>query len=112
MQQYETLSHCKWECKYHLVFIPKGRKKVLFGHIQRRVGQMLRQLCSQKKGVEIIEGHLMGDHVHVCLSIPPKYSVADVVGFLKGKTPSGSSGSSKGNDGILAGCTFGRAATL
>lgn len=86
MQQYETLSHCKWECKYHIVFIPKCRKKVLFGHIRKRVGQMLRKLCEQKQGVEVIEGHLAGDHVHVCLSIPPKYAVADVVGFLKGKS--------------------------
>src|SRR5436309_1733497 len=85
MQRYERLEHSKWECKYHVVFIPKYRKKVLFGHIRKRVGQMLKQLCEQK-GVELIEGHAMPDHVHMCVSIPPKYAVASVVGFLKGKS--------------------------
>jgi putative transposase len=84
--QYERLSHCKWECKYHVVFIPKYRKKVLYGHIRKRVGQILKQLISQEEGVELVEGHAMGDHVHMCLSIPPKYAVASVVGFLKGKS--------------------------
>ena len=85
MQQYERLEHSKWECKYHVVFIPKYRKKVLFGHIRKRVGQMLKQLCEQK-GVELIEGHAMPDHIHMCVSIPPKYAVASVIGFLKGKS--------------------------
>ncbi len=85
-QQYETLAHCKWECKYHVVFIPKFRKKVLYGHIRKRVGQILKQLCGQKQGIAIVEGHAMADHVHMCLSIPPKYAVASVVGFLKGKS--------------------------
>lgn len=84
--QYERPSHCKWECKYHVVFIPKYRKKVLYGHVRKRVGQILKQLISQKEGVELVEGHAMGDHVHMCLSIPPKYAVASVVGFLKGKS--------------------------
>ena len=86
MQQYETLAHCKWECKYHVVFIPKYRKKVLYDNIRKRVGQILRQLSAQKAGVEIVEGHLMPDHVHMLLSVPPKYSVASVVGYLKGKS--------------------------
>lgn len=86
MQRYETLAHGKWECKYHIVFIPKYRKEVLFGHIRKRVGAMLRQLCEQKPGVEIIEGHAMADHIYMCLSIPPKYAVASVIGFLKGKS--------------------------
>ena len=85
-QQYETLAHCKWDCKYHIVFIPKYRKKVLYGHIRRRVGEILKTLCRQKPGVQIVEGHAMPDHIHMCLSIPPKYSVSSVVGFLKGKS--------------------------
>jgi putative transposase len=85
-QQYQTLAHAKWECKYHLVFIPKYRKKVLFGHIRKRVGQILRQLCEQKPGLELLEGHVMPDHVHMVLSIPPKYAVSSVIGFLKGKS--------------------------
>ncbi|HKC11853.1 MAG TPA: IS200/IS605 family transposase [Vicinamibacteria bacterium] len=86
MQQYETLAHCKWECKYHVVFIPKYRKKVLYDNIRKRVGQILRQLAAQKAGVEILEGHLMPDHVHMLLSVPPKYAVASVIGYLKGKS--------------------------
>ena len=86
MQRFDTLAHCKWDCKYHVVFIPKYRKKTLFGHIRKRIGQMLRLLCAQKPGVEIVEGHAAPDHVHLCMSIPPKYSVASVVGFLKGKS--------------------------
>ncbi len=86
MQQYETLAHCKWECKYHVVLIPKYRKKVLYDNIRKRVGQILRQLAAQKAGVEILEGHLMPDHVHMLLSVPPKYALASVVGYLKGKS--------------------------
>jgi len=86
MDEIESLSHTQWDCKYHVVFIPKYRKKVLYGHIRKRVGQILKQLISQKEGVELVEGHAMGDHVHMCLSIPPKYAVASVVGFLKGKS--------------------------
>ena len=78
MQTYETLKHSTWECKYHIVFIPKYRKKVLYG-------QVLRELARQKES-EIIEGHLMADHVHRLMSIPPKYSVAQVMGFVKGKS--------------------------
>lgn len=85
MQTYETLKHTTWECKYHVVFIPKYRKKVLFGQIRRELGPVLRQLARQKES-EILEGHLMVDHVHMLISIPPKYSVAQVMGFLKGKS--------------------------
>ena len=81
----ESLSHTKWECKYHVVFIPKCRKKVLYGQIRRELGQVLRELARQKE-CEIIEGHLVIDHVHMLISIPPKYSVAQVMGFMKGKT--------------------------
>ena len=85
MQTYETLKHTTWECKYHIVFIPKCRKKVLFGQIRRELGTVFRELARQKES-EIIEGHLMVDHVHRLISIPPKYSVAQVMGFVKGKS--------------------------
>ena len=85
MQDFESLAHVKWDCKYHVVFIPKCRKKVLYGQIRRELGQVLRELARQKE-CEIIEGHLVIDHVHMLISIPPKYSVAQVMGFMKGKT--------------------------
>ena len=85
MHEWQSLAHVRWECKYHVVFIPKYRKKVLYGKMRRAVGAILRELCRQK-GVDVVEGHLMADHVHMCLSIPPKYSVAHVIGFVKGKS--------------------------
>ena len=85
MHEWESLSHVRWECKYHVVIIPKFRRKVLFGQLRRRVGDILRQLCEQR-GVELIQSGTQVDHVHMCLSIPPKYSVAHTVGFLKGKS--------------------------
>ena len=85
MQSYETLKHTTWECKYHVVFVPKCRKKVLFGKIRRELGTVIRELARQKE-CQIEEGHLMGDHVHMMISIPPKYSVAQVMGYIKGKT--------------------------
>ena len=85
MHQWESLSHVRWECKYHVVIIPKYRRKVLYGKLRRHVGAILRELCRQK-GVELLEGHLMADHVHMCLSVPPKYSIAHTIGFLKGKS--------------------------
>jgi putative transposase len=85
METYETQKHSVWECKYHVVFIPKYRKKVLFGQIRRELGAVFRELARQKE-CEIEEGHLMMDHVHMLISIPPKYSVAQVMGFMKGKT--------------------------
>ena len=85
METYETQKHSVWECKYHVVFIPKYRKKVLFGQIRRELGVVFRELARQKE-CEIEEGHLMVDHVHMLISIPPKYSVAQVMGFIKGKT--------------------------
>ncbi|HEX9045728.1 MAG TPA: IS200/IS605 family transposase [Verrucomicrobiae bacterium] len=85
MQTYETLKHTTWECKYHVVFIAKCRKKTLFGQIRRELGPVFRELARQKE-CEIIEGHLMPDHVHMLLSIPPKYSVAQVMGYIKGKS--------------------------
>ena len=85
MQEWHSLSHVKWECKYHVVFIPKYRRKVLYGKLRRQVGAILRDLCIQKE-VELLEGHAMSDHIHVVLRIPPKYSVAYTIGFLKGKS--------------------------
>jgi len=85
MREYQSLSHTKWNCKYHIVFIPKRRKKVIFGKLRKRLGQVFHELAKQK-GCEIVEGHLMSDHVHMCISIPPKYAISNVVGFIKGKS--------------------------
>ena len=85
MRQVASLSHTRWECKYHIVFIPKYRRKALFGQIRRELGEIFHRLAGQKESV-IEEGHLMPDHVHMMISIPPKYSVAQVVGFIKGKS--------------------------
>jgi putative transposase len=82
---YETLNHSKWECKYHVVFIPKCRRKTLFGQLRQHLGPVFRALAQQKES-SIEEGHLMPDHVHMLMSIPPKYAVAHVVGFIKGKS--------------------------
>ena len=85
MRQLASLSHTRWECKYHIVFIPKYRRKALFGHIRRELGEVFRRLAEQKE-CRIEEGHLMPDHVHMMMSIPPKYSVSQVVGYIKGKS--------------------------
>ena len=88
MREYESLSRTKWDCKYHVVFIPKRRKKVIFGGIQKYLGKMLHELAVPK-GCKIVEGHLMSDHIHMCISIPLKYSVSNVVGYIKGKSAIG-----------------------
>ena len=85
MERYESLNHTKWECKYHLVWIPKCRKKVLHGQLRRDLGAILRKLALQKES-EVVEGKLRTDHVHMVVSIPPKYSVSQVVGYMKGKS--------------------------
>ena len=85
MHEWQSLSHVRWDCKYHVVIIPKYRRKVFYGRLRRQIGTILRELCRQR-GVEMLEGHAMPDHIHMCLSIPPKYSVAFVLGFLKGKS--------------------------
>ena len=79
------LAHTKWMCKYHIVFTPKYRRKIIYNQYRRDLGSILRQLCNYK-GVEIIEGHLMPDHVHMLVSIPPKLSVSSFMGYLKGKS--------------------------
>ncbi len=81
----KTLAHTSWECKYHIVFVPKNRRKVVYGKLRRDAGQILRKLCEYKQ-VEVIEGTACADHIHVCLSIPPKFSVSTIVGYLKGKS--------------------------
>ena len=85
MSNYRRLQHTKWECKYHVVFIPKYGRKLLYGELRRELGVVLRRLAEQKES-KIEEGHLMADHVHMMISIPPKYSVSQVVGYIKGKS--------------------------
>lgn len=81
----QSLAHTKWLCKYHIVFSPKYRRKIIFANIRESIGEILKDLCKYK-GVEIIEGHLMPDHVHMLVSIPPKISVPSFMGYLKGKS--------------------------
>ena len=81
----QSISHTTWNCTYHIVFIPKYRKKILFGKVRKDVGEILRKLC-EMKGVELIEGATRPDHVHMYVAIPPKLSVAEFVGYLKGKS--------------------------
>ena len=85
MKEYQSLAHTRWDCKYHIVFIPKRRKKKLFGALRRHLGEVFRELALHKESA-VVEGHLMPDHVHICLSIPPKYAVSNVVGYIKGKS--------------------------
>lgn len=83
--QHNSLSHTKWMCKYHIVFTPKYRRKIIFNQYRESIGKILRELCGYK-GVEIIEGHMMSDHVHMLVSIPPKISVSSFMGYLKVKS--------------------------
>jgi putative transposase len=82
---YQSLSHAKWDCKYHLVFVPKNRRKIFFGKIRKELGAIFHELARQKE-CQIHEGHVMPDHVHMLISIPPKIAVASAIGFLKGKS--------------------------
>lgn len=84
-QKHNSLSHTKWLCKYHIVFTPKYRRKIIYNQYRVSIGEILRELCGYK-GVELIEGHLMPDHVHMLVSIPPKLSVSSFMGYLKGKS--------------------------
>ena len=79
------LAHSKWDCKYHIIWIPKYRRKVIYGKLRKEIGTILGRLC-EYKGIEIIEGKACVDHLHICISIPPKYSVSSIVGYLKGKS--------------------------
>ena len=85
MDEFQSLNRTKWDCKYHVVFIPKGRKTALFGHVRQHLGEVFRRLAEHKES-RIEEGHLMPDHVHVMISVPPKYAVSQVVGYIKGKS--------------------------
>ena len=85
MKDYQSLNHTKWDCKYHVVFIPKRRRKQIYGAIRKYLGEIFHELARQKES-KIIEGHLCADHVHMCVSIPPKFAVSSVVGYLKGKS--------------------------
>jgi REP-associated tyrosine transposase len=85
MRRTGSLNHSSWECKYHVVFIPKYRKKSIFGRIRSELGEIFRRLAEQKES-RIEEGHLMLDHVHMMISIPPKYAVSQVIGYMKGKS--------------------------
>ena len=85
LSNYKSLNHTKWECKYHIVFIPKYRKKRIYGEIRRELAEVFRRLAEQRES-RIEEGHLLPDHVHMMISIPPKYSVSQVIGYVKGKS--------------------------
>ena len=85
MDEYESLSHTTWDCKYHVVFIPKCRRRTLYQELRRHLGEVFRRLALQKES-KVEEGHLMPDHVHMLLSIPPKHAVSQVVGYIKGKS--------------------------
>ena len=82
---YQSLSHSSWDCKYHIVFVPKYRKKTIYGNIRKQLGAVFHELARQKE-CKIVEGKLVTDHVHMCIEIPPKYAVASIIGFLKGKS--------------------------
>ncbi|MEO1397217.1 MAG: IS200/IS605 family transposase [Cyanobacteria bacterium J06634_5] len=82
---YQSLSHSKWDCTYHVVFVPKYRRKAMFGDVRKFLGPVFHELARQKE-CRIVEGHLMPDHVHMCIEIPPKHAVSSVIGFLKGKS--------------------------
>ena len=84
-KDWRSQAHVTWECKYHVVILPKYRQKVFYGKFRRQVGEILRELCRQKE-VELIEGNAAPDHIHMLLSVPPKYSIAHTIGFLKGKS--------------------------
>lgn len=85
MRDWQSQSHVKWYCKYHVVFVPKYRRRSIYGPLRKQIGRIIRELCCQAQ-IELVEGHAMPDHLHLCLSIPPKFSVANTVGFLKGKS--------------------------
>ena len=85
MNDVNSLAHTKWNCKYHIVFAPKYRRQIIYGKIKADIGQILRKLC-EHKGIEIIEANACHDHIHMLVSIPPKYSVSQIMGYLKGKS--------------------------
>ena len=84
-EQWKSLAHSRWECKYHVVFVPKYRRKAIYGQIRASLGGIFHELARQKE-CRIVEGHLLADHVHMCIEIPPKHAVASIIGFLKSKS--------------------------
>ena len=110
MREWQSQSHVRWYCRYHVVWVPKYRKRVIFGQMRRGIGRIVRELC-QRHGVELIEGHALSDHVHILLGIPPKFSVANTVGFLKGKSAIAFIGSIWGGSAISRATTSGRVGT-
>jgi putative transposase len=111
MNPAESLKHTKWECKYHVVWIPKYRKKRLYTELRRHLGELLKDLAAQKE-CKILEGHLVSDHVHILIAIPPKYSVSQVVGFIKGKSAIAIARNVWGVGKTSQGKVFGRGATM
>ena len=111
MDELESLNHTKWACKYHVVFIPKCRRKTLYGQLRQYLGEVFRRLAEQKES-RIEEGHLMSDHVHMMISIPPKYAVSQVIGFIKGRARSTWRGPMASTGGISSGKVSGRADIL
>jgi putative transposase len=111
MDEFESLNHTKWECKYHVVFIPKCRRKTLYGQLRQYLGEVFRKLALQKES-RIEEGHLMPDHVHMMISIPPKYSVSHVVGYIKGRARFTWPECMGRSSGILSVSTSGQEGTL
>ncbi len=105
MKDWRSQSHVKWDCKYHVVIIPKYRRKRFYGSVRSRIGEILRQLCRQKD-VGLLEGKAMRDHIHMLLSVPPKYSIAMTVGYLKGKSAVRIHRELAGTKGTLFGRTF------
>ena len=85
MEEEQSLRHTRWECKYHVVWIPKYRRKALYRQLRKYLGEVMKRLAIQRES-EVIEGHLMQDHIHMLISIPPKYSVSQVIGYIKGKS--------------------------
>ena len=108
MKDWQSQAHVKWECKYHVVIVPKYRRKVMYGKLRHKTGQILHQLCRQKD-VELLEGHAVSDHVHMLLSVPPKYSIAMIIGFLKGKVQFGSIAMKFASRVVYLGVVFGLA---
>ena len=107
MDEYESLSHTKWECKYHVVFIPKCRRKALYVELRKHLGEVFRHLAQQKES-RIEEGHLMSDHLHRLIAIPPKLAMSQVVGLSKAKARSIWRGCTASGSGVLSGSTFWR----
>ena len=85
MKNYQSLNHTRWDCKYHVIFIPKRRKRRIYGAIRKHLGRVFHELARQKESA-ILEGHLRPDHIHMCVSIPPKFAVSSVIGYIKGKS--------------------------